>query len=112
MAHTPPSSSSSPPAPTSDSSRRIRDMLFHLRETVQQSINDIEQIAALEAQRHGDDTLEGIAWCEFGDGLHSDVAHAARTIEWQIAALRGSLIYRGLDSSQQDDAEVSRLRNA
>lgn len=93
-----------PQKPQTDAAQRVCDILGRLHEAVQQSVNDIERIAELEVRRHGDDTLYGIAWCDFGDGLHSDVAHAARTIQWEIAALRGNLIYRGLDgrSTQRD----------
>jgi hypothetical protein len=94
------------PAPEAERApaHRVCDILARLRETVHQSITDIERIAEIEVQRHGDDTLDGMAWCDFGDGLHSDVARAARTMEWEIAAMRGSLIYRGLMGSEHDTA--------
>jgi hypothetical protein len=90
--------------PDLDSPQRICEILSHMREALQQSITEIERIAAREVLRHGDDTLEGLAWCDFGDGLHGDVARAARAIQWEIAALRGELIYRGLLPSPQSAA--------
>lgn len=100
------------PAPAHDPAQRICKILARLRETVEQSVNEIERIAELEVRRHGDDTLEGIAWCDFGDALHSDVARAAHNIQWEIAAMRGSLIYRGLDASQRGDSELLRGRRS
>jgi hypothetical protein len=94
------------PAPAHDPAQRICEILARLRGTVEQSIIEIERIAELEVRRHGDDTLEGIAWCDFGDALHSDVAHAAHNIQWEIAAVRGSLIYRGLDGGHQGNKEL------
>ena len=91
------------PDPKVDPVQRICEILTHLRDAIQQSVNEIERISALEVQRHGDDTVEGVAWCDFGDGLHSDVTRAARCMEWQIAAMRGALIYRGLEQRPQGD---------
>lgn len=89
------------PAPIADPAARIQAILVQMREMIQQSVSDIEQIAQREVQRHGDDTLEGIAWCDFAaNGLHSDVARGARHMLWELAALRGSLSYHGLDSRQ------------
>ncbi|MGZ3599677.1 MAG: hypothetical protein ACXWQR_15085 [Ktedonobacterales bacterium] len=83
---------------TADSTEHIRTLLVELQEAVKSATDEIQRIAELEVRRHGDDTVEGIAWCDFGaNGLHSDVAHAARKMQWEIAAMRGSLIYHGLD---------------
>jgi hypothetical protein len=94
------------PKPTPYPAQRICEILDTLRAAVQQSISDIMRIADGERLRHGDDTLEGLAWCDFGAGLHSDVARAARHIEWEIAAMRGSLLYRGLDSNRQEGTQL------
>lgn len=79
------------------STERICKILVELQDAVKSATNEIQRIAELEVRRHGDDTVEGLSWCDFGaNGMHSDVAHAARSMLWQIAAMRGSLSYHGL----------------
>ncbi len=92
-----------PTTGTTDPAARIRQLLSELRQTVKESVGEIQRIAELEVRRHGDDTLEGLTWCDFASGPRSDVGRAARDIEWQIAAIRGSMLYRGLDGGRVDD---------
>jgi hypothetical protein len=74
-----------------------------LSATVDKSIIEIHRIAEQEVQRLGEGTPEGHEWHGFGaESLLTDVWRAGMNIQWEIAAVRGRLVYRQLDTSLQN----------
>jgi hypothetical protein len=65
---------------------------------VQEALDKIEGIAAEQLNRLDEDTAEHEAWNAFaGLGMISDVGRNRLPIMDHFLAIRGSLIYRGLD---------------
>jgi hypothetical protein len=87
----------------SDPVWRVRQILADLITTVNTAIDAIHLIAEQEIEHAGERTPTGEAWYSFAsESEFSDVGRAATAMLWQIAAVRGQLIYRGLDAGQND----------
>ena len=101
----------SPQASPDDPAERIRRILMDLMVTAENSVTEIHQIVKQEVQRLGEDTPEGRSWLHFGGEKHfTDVGRASRNIQSEIAAIRGNLVYRLLDSNQKDYVPLNQQR--
>lgn len=87
---------------------QVRRLLAEMHETIDKVADDIQAIAKDEVERLGEDTPEGRAWYAFGGaGFLCDMWRAADKMQWEIAAVRGKLTYRQLDSSHKDYAPLN-----
>jgi len=92
-----------PSTPAGDPSEQIRVILKDLLNTIDTQIEAIHKIAERERDRLGENTPEGEAWDQFGSANQfTDVGRARGNMVLQVAAVRGCLVYRQLDSSQSD----------
>jgi hypothetical protein len=85
-----------------DATERVCNILDSLMAAVQKATDEIHEIGEQERKRAGEETPEGQAWDSFaGFGLFSDVGRASRNIDAELAAVRGFLLYRGIDKGQR-----------
>ena len=94
-----------PQPQSTDPAWQVRQILAGLITQVNSAVDAIHQIAEQEIERAGEGTPDGEAWHSFAsESEFSDVGRAATAMLWQIAAVRGQMAYRGLDTDHNDYA--------
>jgi hypothetical protein len=97
-----------PQPQSTDPGWQVRQILADLITKVNSAVDAIHQIAEREIEHSGEGTPAGEAWSSFAsESEFSDVGRAATAMLWQIAAVRGQMVYRGLDSDHKDYALLS-----